>query len=78
MAHQIDSSQQVSASGRPKKLCDICNIKVFAPNISRHRAGIAHKELEIQRQMGIPPSDSGVLDCRHMHMPKMQCVMQHI
>ena len=64
VAHLIDSPQQVSASGRPKKLCDICNTMLYAPNIARHRAGIAHKELEIQRQMGMTPSDSGVLVCR--------------
>ena len=64
VAHQIGSLQQVSSSGRPKKLCDICNTMVNAPNMARHRAGIAHKELEVQRQMGIPPPDSGALVCR--------------
>ena len=59
-----DTGAEARTSASTKKLCEICNIKVYNSNFSRHRAGIAHKELEIQRQMGIPPSDSGVLVCR--------------
>ena len=46
------------------RFCDICNISVNSKNFSRHVATTVHKELAIQKNLGLLPSNKGSIVCR--------------
>ena len=59
-----DIKRETKSSSDSQKFCDICNLSVIVRNYSRHIEGKVHKELCLQKELGVLPADKNVFVCR--------------
>jgi len=59
-----ESSNDHKSSSITQRLCKICNVSIVVTNYSRHIEGRVHKELVIQKELGVLLSDKNVFLCR--------------
>ena len=59
-----DIKRETKSSSDSQKFCDICRLSVIVRNYSRHIEGKVHKELCLQKELGVLPADKNVFVCR--------------
>ena len=59
-----DISKRNLNESSTSRFCDICSFSVNSKNYSRHVQTTIHKELAIQKNLGLLPTDKGCIVCR--------------